>query len=45
MSLTEFSILKGLAVFVVLCLLELTLKFERKNLDFDKAATLGSKLG
>lgn len=45
MSLTEFAILKYLAIFAVLCLLELISKLERKKLSFDKAAALSSKLG
>jgi hypothetical protein len=39
MSLTEFSILKYLAVFAVLCPLELILSWS------DKAAALGPELG
>jgi hypothetical protein len=45
MSLTEFAVLKYLAIFAVLCPLELTSKLQRKELGFDKAAALGSKLG
>jgi hypothetical protein len=45
MSVTDFSIIKYLAIFALLCPVQLTIKLERKKLSFDKAAALGSKLG